>query len=219
MTQNPTEKGLRDAILKTIKEQKPENVNQLIKQVQAQFPSISGKQILDIILKLQNEDKLHFAREQVPDTNPRVYVSNNQAGWYWITLAVTTAAIVSVFMIPEDAFPLVIIRYVFGTIFILWLPGYAFIKALFPGRLPFTKGLAHTLDTSQQNLDIIERIVLSLGMSLALVPIVGLLLNYTPWGIRPTPITLSLAALTLALATVAIIREYQAGKATSGQEA
>lgn len=140
------------------------------------------------------------------------YLTTHFAAWYWITFVVTAAAIVSVFTISEDAFPLVIIRYVFGTIFILWLPGYAFIKALFPASLPFTKGLARTLDTSRQNLDIIERIALSIGMSLALVPIVGLLLNYTPWGIRLTPITLSLAALTLALATAAIIREYQITK-------
>jgi uncharacterized membrane protein len=49
-------------------------------------------------------------------------------------------------------------------------------------------------------------------MSLALVPIVGLLLNYTPWGIRLTPIVLSLLALTLIFATVAIIKEYLAQK-------
>ncbi len=59
-------------------------------------------------------------------------------------------------------------------------------------------------------MDTIERIALSFGMSLALVPIVGLILNYTPWGIRLTPITLSLLALTIVFATAAVLREYQA---------
>jgi uncharacterized membrane protein len=93
---------------------------------------------------------------------------------------------------------------VLGSIFVLWLPGYTFIKALFPVEPP--------LKTSKESLDTIERIALSLGMSLALVPIVGLLLNYTPWGIRLTPIVLSLLALTLIFATAAVIREYQAQK-------
>lgn len=75
------------------------------------------------------------------------------------------------------------------------LPGYTFIKALFP---------------SKNELDPIERTALSIGLSLALVPIVGLLLNYSPWGITPTPITISLLALNIILATVALIREYQA---------
>jgi uncharacterized membrane protein len=47
-------------------------------------------------------------------------------------------------------------------------------------------------------------------MSLALTPIVGLILNYTPWGIRLTPIVLSLLALTIVFATAAIIREHKA---------
>jgi uncharacterized membrane protein len=58
--------------------------------------------------------------------------------------------------------------------------------------------------TSSENLDTIERVALSLGMSLALTPIVGLILNYTPWGITLTPITLSLLALTVVFATAAI---------------
>jgi len=63
--------------------------------------------------------------------------------------------------------------------------------------------------TSTESLDPIERIALSLGMSIALVPIIGLLLNYTPWGITLTPITLSLLALTTVFATAAILREHQ----------
>ena len=66
-----------------------------------------------------------------------------------------------------------------------------FIKALFPTK----------------ELDNIERTALSVGMSLALVPITGLL-NYTPWGIRVTPVTLSLLALTITFATAAVIREF-----------
>ena len=73
-------------------------------------------------------------------------------------------------------------------------------KALFPkGKLTETSG----------PLDTIEIIALSLGLSLALVPIIGLLLNYTPWGIRLTPLVLSLLGLTLLLATTAIARERQ----------
>jgi uncharacterized membrane protein len=34
-------------------------------------------------------------------------------------------------------------------------------------------------------------------------------LNYTPWGIRLTPIVLSLVALTAIFATAAVIREHQ----------
>ncbi|MDH5689843.1 MAG: DUF1616 domain-containing protein [Candidatus Bathyarchaeota archaeon] len=45
-------------------------------------------------------------------------------------------------------------------------------------------------------------------MSLALVPLAGLLLNYTPWGIRTAPVTLSLLGLTLVFASAAVLRDY-----------
>jgi uncharacterized membrane protein len=51
-----------------------------------------------------------------------------------------------------------------------------------------------------------------MGMSLALVPITGLILNYTPWGIRTTPITFSILTLTIIFATAAIIMEHQTKK-------
>jgi uncharacterized membrane protein len=76
------------------------------------------------------------------------------------------------------------------------------MKTLYPSKVPIT--------TSSENLDTIERIALSLGLSIALTAIVGLMLNYTPWGIRLTPITLSLLVLTIVFATAAVLREYNA---------
>ncbi len=137
------------------------------------------------------------------------YLTSKYAFWYWTTITLTIATTIVVFTVPENAYPLVYIRYSLGIIFVLWLPGYTFIRALFPQHLPFTKGPAHTLETSEKDLDTIERIAQSIGMSLALVSITGLLLNYTPWGIRLTPIILSLLPLTIILATTAMIREYQ----------
>ena len=49
---------------------------------------------------------------------------------------------------------------------------------------------------------------MSIGLSLALVPLAGLLLNYSPWGIRVVPVTLSLLALTLVFAVAAVMRDY-----------
>jgi Protein of unknown function (DUF1616) len=216
LTQNSLQ-ALRTAILEITTKEKPETVEQLAHQVHDQFPSFSNQQILNEILTLQGEDKIRLTQTRPLPTSLVGYLKSSEALWYWMTLATTLAAILSVFSIPESAYPAVIIRYVLGAIFVLWLPGYAFMKALFPNRLPFSSGLGRTLDTSGRDLDTLERVVLSIGMSLALVPIVGLLLNYTPWGIRLTPITLSLTALTLAFSTAAIIREYQTKESSHDQ--
>jgi uncharacterized membrane protein len=64
---------------------------------------------------------------------------------------------------------------------ILFIPGYCVIAALFP---------------KDGDIDLIERFVLSFGVSIAIVPLIGLGLNFTPWGIRLEPIILSITLFT-----------------------
>jgi hypothetical protein len=209
LSENPAENELDRLIIQTIESINLENVQQLIDTVQA-VSRRSRQEILDRILYLQQEERIRLKPPQTPKPEGFTsYLGSTQARWYWLTVALTIVTVLVIFTVPEDAFPLTYLRYILGSIFVLWLPGYAFIKALFPQNLPFTHALARSLDTSEKSLDTIERIALSLGMSLALVPMVGLLLNYTPWGIRLEPIVLSLLAMTTIFATAAVIREHQ----------
>lgn len=111
----------------------------------------------------------------------------------YLSLTVSLGTLLVVYALPDD-FPLVVFRWVLGSVFVLFIPGYVAVEALFP------KG--HELDG-------IERLALSVGLSLALVPLVGLLLNYTPWGIRLDPIMTSLTILTIGLALVAFARRFK----------
>ena len=186
--------NLNEHIMQVVKNEHPKTVKQLVELVHQKHP-LPQQEIIEHILDLQNQGKLTFKEDAtfIPLTL-KSHLSSSHSYWYWtiITLALATTA--SVFTISENAYPIVYARYLLGSIFVLLLPGYSLIKALFPTK----------------ELDNIERISLSIGMSLALVLITGLLLNYTPWEIRTTPVTLSLLALTTIFATAAIIREQQA---------
>jgi uncharacterized membrane protein len=83
------------------------------------------------------------------------------------------------------------LRVIFGIPMVLFVPGYALIAALFPGT---------------KDLDGIERAALSFGLSIAIVPLIGLVLNYTPWGIRLDPIVASLCIVTILLCIIAQYR-------------
>jgi uncharacterized membrane protein len=83
------------------------------------------------------------------------------------------------------------IRIIPGLPLVLFLPGYSLIAALFPRK---------------DDLDAIERIALSFGLSIAVVPLLGLALNYTPFGIRLTPILIFLSVFTVSLALGAYVR-------------
>lgn len=89
------------------------------------------------------------------------------------------------------------LRVLFGLPIVLFIPGYILVFALFPGK------------KTNQGIDVIERIALSLGLSLAVVPLIGLGLNYTIWGIRLTPIILSLELFIFGIGCIAIYRWYQ----------
>ena len=83
------------------------------------------------------------------------------------------------------------LRVLFGVPLVLFIPGYALIAALFP---------------ASRDIDGIERVALSFGLSIAIVPLTGLALNYTPWGIRLDPIVTCLSILTIALCLAAQYR-------------
>mgnify|MGYP000927928729 CR=1 FL=1 len=84
-----------------------------------------------------------------------------------------------------------LIRNVLGLPLVLFLPGYSLIAALFPAK---------------SDLDGIERVALSFGLSIAVVPLIGLGLNYTPWGIRIHPILISLSTFTFIMCGLAYLR-------------
>ncbi len=119
------------------------------------------------------------------------------------------------------------LRIPLGLAFILFVPGYVFIAALFPeaGESPTESTGASQTDgstgpsdeqsshtrvdgflsaTGRSGIDGIERLALAFGLSIAISPLIGLVLNFTPWGIRLAPIMVALTGfvvLTTAIAT------------------
>ena len=113
--------------------------------------------------------------------------------WFWLVVDFVGFLIFSIYLMPQ-VYPLSILRVVAGAIFVLYVPGYALIEALY---------------SRKNQLNRLERFGLSVGLSLALVTLVGLLLNYTPWGIRLDPALVALSLLTLVFAVVAVYRKYE----------
>lgn len=163
-------------------------------------PSLTRAEVADLVQRLAEQNKV--ALEDIPPATKslteylRLWERNL---WLYVVLVISFATVLVIYVLPSE-FPFVAIRWVLGSVFVLFIPGYVTVEALFPrGR----------------ELDSIERFALSVGLSLALVPLVGLLLNYTPWGIRLTPIVISLTILTVGLAVIALARQYRISSARS----
>lgn len=109
----------------------------------------------------------------------------------FITISYTILTVIFILVPPlSDTW----IRTVLGLPMVLFFPGYGLIAALFPKK---------------NDLDGIERIALSFGLSIAVVPLLGLALNYTPWGIRLVPILVTLVIFTLIMCVITIYRRSE----------
>lgn len=79
-----------------------------------------------------------------------------------LNLLVIVLAVIIIFPLSD------VLRIILGTPFVFFFPGYALVAALFPKK---------------EGVGGIERVALSFGLSIAVVPLIGLIINATPWGI------------------------------------
>jgi uncharacterized membrane protein len=104
----------------------------------------------------------------------------------WCSLAIFWT-----FIIPVDS---TIIQAFLGIPLTLFIPGYVTTAAIFP---------------SARHLDTIERIVLSLCLSVAAVSLIAFALNFTPYGILVNTVFLALTAFIVLMVLAAAVRRIR----------
>ena len=113
--------------------------------------------------------------------------------WFEIIVAFTVLTLAVTYLIPGDSL-FAVLRYVFGFVFVVFLPGYCLVNVLFIGK---------------NSVDPIEQAVLSVALSFGLDGLAGLLLGLSPIGINFGSITVSLSAIVLVFAAVAFLRKLR----------
>ena len=140
------------------------------------------------LMGLQSRRRIAIS-EKTPYASFGSYALSPISLWFWGALGATLLSVAFVF---ATSGPLIYMRYVFGGLLVLFLPGFSLIELLYP----------------KKELDELTRFALSIGLSLALVPLVGLALNYSPFGIRLLSVAFSLSGLTLVFLVVALRRKH-----------
>jgi hypothetical protein len=184
---------LKEFLIQRIVAQYPRTIRELFEIVKEKRPAISEQEFIQAVKELRETGVLGL---ELPIPEVRSYRSYlklfDENVWFYLVLVTASATLLSIYMLPS-IYPLVIIRWILGSIFVLFLPGYVTVQALFP---------------EGKELDSIERVALTIGLSLALTPLIGLVLNYTPWGIRLNPIVTALTLFTIGLAMIGTVRRY-----------
>jgi uncharacterized membrane protein len=104
-------------------------------------------------------------------------------------LVINIFAIILILVI--SLFPTSAVRIVLGIPFVLFFPGYVLMIALYPRKT---------------GLDGITLVALSLDLSLVVVILIGLILNYTPFGIRLESVLYSTFAFILTMSLIGWLR-------------
>jgi len=183
-------KRIAEALLDAAKKNPSPRVEALVNK-KAESLGVARHDVAKQLYQLWRDGEVRLVNPQPPSSLAQ-YAKSFYSLWFWALTLLIVLTGSAIYLLPQIP-PYVYFRYAVGSLFILYLPGFALIEALYPKR---------------EDLEPLERLALSIGLSLALVPLVGLVLNYTPWGIRLDPIFVSLAFLTIALGAVAVARKF-----------
>jgi len=148
--------------------------------------------VLELVYRGFREGSLELVDPEPPRAFHQYLARAGYSMWLYATSAIVLSTVAVALAGGGGLTPL---RWFLGTVSVLFLPGYATVEALYP---------------EEGALSPLERVALSIGLSLAVVPLIGLLLNYSPWGIRLGPVLTSLAAYTEGVALLASYRKYLA---------
>jgi hypothetical protein len=160
------------------------NVSEVTSMIAREMNRPRDAVVKELIL-LSKEKKLTLT-EKSPYRSFLDYAVSPYSLWSWAALAAT---VLSVALTLVSSGFLIYLRYLFGSALVLFLPGFSLVELLY---------------TKRGELDEFERLALSIGLSLALSALIGLVLNYTPLGLRPTPVLGSLAGLAVILLFLAV---------------
>jgi uncharacterized membrane protein len=140
-------------------------------------------------------------------------------------LAVVAYAAVAVIALTRPSVYGTPLAVALGLPLLFFAPGYGLVSALFPGATPGdavetreteARGTGEDgserlslAEARQRGVSGAERVALGFGVSLALLPVVGLALELSPWPIDPTTVLLSVASATVGFAAVGAARRFR----------
>ncbi len=124
-----------------------------------------------------------------PNSNETVESEKHPLDLILLLLWSVVAVIVAI-VLPDGNF----IRVIFGTFLLVFIPGYALVAILWPGK----DGIGN-----------MERIALSFGLSIVVVSVIGLILNFTSNGITLSSTLAGLFIIQIILTIFAYMRRQQ----------
>lgn len=181
---------LKEDILRVIKEG-GDRVEDVVSILQ---PGYTEDMILRTIDSLEQKKQIELL-ETIPKEYGlgRYMVDPNYSLWFHLVISTVFFMNGLVFGLSATL-PFSLIRIALAFVFVLYLPGFVFVEMMFPKRSELRR---------------YERISLSVGLSFAIVILIGLLLNFAPWGITQVTVVTSTSIFVMIVAFIAVVRKFK----------
>jgi len=192
----PDDQELDDFVTSYLKKSGVITSRQLYETLVLKFPNLTEDGFADLIEQLVRRGQIDAYDESQRGSTLLNYLSSwEKSLWFYASIIASVFSALAVYMIPANS-PLLVLRWVLGLLFVLFLPGYVAIQAIYPSAELYG----------------FDRLALSVALSIVLDMFSGLALNYTPWRLRLTPILLLLGTLTICFAILALARQFEASR-------
>ncbi|MHA1252451.1 MAG: DUF1616 domain-containing protein [Candidatus Helarchaeota archaeon] len=199
---NKSDTKLSDIIINILKNNKNLTIKQLISKINSEY-NYSNNLIIKCIKDMADQGLINISKITIPKEQPfknpiiNYFLSKNSLS-FWLSLIIIVISFFLVYYVPQNSiwsdnfwiFSLGILRIIFGTIITLFLPGYLFLSLLYYNK---------------KDLDILEKFGLSIGLSISIVLLIGLIFNFTPIGITLNPIISTINIISLVLLVISTI--------------
>jgi len=108
----------------------------------------------------------------------------------WLVAAFNALMILWVYLLSGQTYA----RFFLSIVYVLFLPGYSLVELI---------------STFEKNVEGVEKIAYSFGLSMVTVILLSFLLNYTPWGISLVPLLVGISVFTIVCISLAVVRKYR----------
>lgn len=188
-----TERGelIEKMVLDIMHRQNLTRVRDVVVNLQRLDKFLTSEEIHDAARRLERRGEINLSEEKISPSFFRNLADLEVNAPFWIAIAACSAMLVTAFLLPLDESWLAMKR-VSSAVFLIVVPGYAMTNAFI----------------ARNRLSYVERIAVSVGLSLATVAIVGMVLAYGVAGVRLEPVTGSLAAIITILAFIGAYKDF-----------
>jgi uncharacterized membrane protein len=179
-------------IIEITKLKKPSTGAELVELITEEF-NISRELAIKYVLDLEDKRKILFIEQEGrrPEDIKEFLVSS-KVYWYYLVMLVSVFMFFSSFISSPKTIISLSFTYLVGTFFVLFLPGYCITRILYSGN-----------DVSR-----LHFIVYSIGISVSMASIIGVIMNYTPWGINKIPIVIMEFFIITFLSSYVVYKEF-----------